>query len=254
FIYLLAINLPANIISYITGLASTDPNNNPVVRYYMGELSPEAYTQLTTGPLMILSIYQIVVTGALALGVATCFLRFRRRQECGADVVFSGFNNFGRALILFILEVIFITLWSLLFVFPGIVAAFRYKFAFMILADNPKMSPLEAIRVSKYLTKGNKAKLFCLNLSFIGWYILASLAATIVTAPFTAIITRIGTGEPGGLVAGIIIGIISSLITAVCSGLLTVYVGTAEATLYERAAGLLRMPGDRIGDYGPGGQ
>jgi hypothetical protein len=49
----------------------------------------------------------------------------------------------------------------------------------------------------------------------------------------------------------IIGGIISSIITALCSGLLTVYVGTSEAALYERAGGLLRMPNDRLGDYGP---
>jgi uncharacterized membrane protein len=251
FIYLVALELPSNIISYMTGLMSLDQSKSIIMRFYTGELTPEAYTDLAQLPMTVLGIYQVLITGALMLGVATCFLRFRRRQECGADVVFSGFNNFGRAFLLFLIEAVFIFLWTLLFIVPGIVALFRYKFAFMILADNPQISPIEAIRISKYLTKGNKSKLFWLNLSFIGWYILASLASTIISTPLLGVFTRLLSGVSAGSIFDIIGGIISSIIAALCSGLLTVYVGTSEVALYERAGGLLRMPNDRLGDYGP---
>ncbi|MDR0817068.1 MAG: DUF975 family protein [Clostridiales Family XIII bacterium] len=247
FVYLVALNLPANIISYMTGLMASDASKSFAVSFIRGDLSPEAYTQLTLKPLAILGVYQLLVTGALSLGAATCYLRYRRRQQCGVDVVFMGFNHFGRATLLFLFESIFVFLWSLLFVIPGIVAVYRYKFAYMILADNPKISPLEAIRISKHLTYGNKSKLFWLDLSFIGWNILASLAATIIGGIASNIISSLGSGQS----VDVAVGAFYCIITSLCTGLVTVYTGTAEAVLYERAGGLIRVEGDRLGSYGP---
>jgi len=65
--------------------------------------------------------------------------------------------------------------WSLLFVIPGIVAAYRYSMATYIMAENPGMQATEAIERSKALMDGRKGDLFCLDLSFIGWAILASI-------------------------------------------------------------------------------
>ena len=59
--------------------------------------------------------------------------------------------------------------WSLLFVIPGIVAAYRYSMATYIMAENPGMQATEAIERSKALMDGRKGDLFCLDLSFIGW-------------------------------------------------------------------------------------
>ena len=60
-------------------------------------------------------------------------------------------------------------LWSLLLIIPGIVAAYRYSMAFYILNDNPEMSAKAALDESKRMMAGYKGKLFCLQLSFIGW-------------------------------------------------------------------------------------
>lgn len=69
--------------------------------------------------------------------------------------------------------------WSLLFVIPGIVAAYRYSMATYIMAENPGMQATEAIERSKALMDGRKGDLFCLDLSFIGWALLATLTAGI---------------------------------------------------------------------------
>lgn len=69
--------------------------------------------------------------------------------------------------------------WSLLFVIPGIVAAYRYSMATYIMAENPNMQATEAIERSKTLMDGRKGDLFCLDLSFIGWALLAVLTAGI---------------------------------------------------------------------------
>ena len=69
---------------------------------------------------------------------------------------------------------LFIGLWSLLFVIPGIVAAYRYYYVDFLLADNPGLTGSRAREISKEMTKGEKGSLFLLDLSFLGWGILAA--------------------------------------------------------------------------------
>lgn len=66
-----------------------------------------------------------------------------------------------------------IVLWTLLFIIPGLIAAYRYAMAFYILADNPDMGIFEIIGESKRMMAGNKLKFFLLQFSFIGWAILS---------------------------------------------------------------------------------
>ena len=66
-------------------------------------------------------------------------------------------------------------LWSLLFVIPGIIATYSYSMSFYILRDNPDMDANAARKASIEMMKGNKWKLFCLELSFIGWMLLSML-------------------------------------------------------------------------------
>lgn len=88
----------------------------------------------------------------------------------------DGFGFFWRILVLNILEGVFIFLWSLLLVIPGIIASYRYRMAIYILVDHPEMSALECIRESKRMMAGHKWELFILDLSFIGWKLLSWLA------------------------------------------------------------------------------
>ena len=67
---------------------------------------------------------------------------------------------------------LFIVLWTFLFIIPGIVKSYSYSMAAYIAAENPEMSATDAINESKLLMDGNKWRLFCLDLSFIGWSIL----------------------------------------------------------------------------------
>ena len=67
---------------------------------------------------------------------------------------------------------LFIFLWSLLLIIPGIIAAYAYSQVFYILADNPSLSGMEALDQSKQMMKGRKWKYFCLCMRFVGWSIL----------------------------------------------------------------------------------
>ena len=47
--------------------------------------------------------------------------------------------------------------------------------AYYIMNDHPEYTPKECLSESEKIMKGNKSKLFCLDLSFIGWYIVGAL-------------------------------------------------------------------------------
>lgn len=71
---------------------------------------------------------------------------------------------------------VYIFLWSLLLIIPGIIKAYAYRMVPYILADNPNIGVNEAITLSNEMTRGHKFDMFVLDLSFIGWYILGSIA------------------------------------------------------------------------------
>ena len=97
----------------------------------------------------------------------------------------DGFQHFLKIIGLNIVSGIFVFLWSLLFVIPGIVASYRYRQALYLLLDHPEMGIMECIRESKRLMRGHKAELFVLDLSFIGWALLAIIPfVSVYTLPY----------------------------------------------------------------------
>ncbi|NCB41831.1 MAG: DUF975 family protein [Clostridia bacterium] len=122
-----------------------------------------------------LNIYTMVVSGPVTLGISAYFMKVFRQKEGGIEDLLLAFNYMWKSFVLLILVVIKTFLWFLLFIIPGIVAAFRYSQAFFILADNPQKSPSQCIEESKSMMAGNKAKLFFLELSFLGWALLATI-------------------------------------------------------------------------------
>ena len=67
----------------------------------------------------------------------------------------------------------------MLFILPGIIAAYRYRFAVYNLLENPDVGILEALRMSKWQSNGYKFQLFALDLSYLGWDLLADLPALV---------------------------------------------------------------------------
>lgn len=120
-------------------------------------------------------IITLLIAGPLMLGLIGCFMRLIRYEPFQFEGLFDGFKNFSSAFVLMILVTVFIFLWSLLLLIPGIIAAYRYSMSFYILNDNPQMSAKEALEESKRMMNGYKGKLFLLQLSFIGWALLCIL-------------------------------------------------------------------------------
>ncbi|XOK60788.1 DUF975 family protein [Paenibacillus elgii] len=119
----------------------------------------------------------IVITGPLTYGLYGYYLGTVRGELTSVSNLFDGFNNnqFGNAFVLNLVSGIFIFLWSLLLIVPGIIAALSYSQAYFIMRDNPGMPALDALRQSKEMMNGHKTRLFMLYLSFIGWILLGMI-------------------------------------------------------------------------------
>lgn len=120
-------------------------------------------------------IVGLVIGGPLALGVTRIFLKLWHRQDFQVEEMFHGFNEFTRSLVAYLLVAVYVLLWSLLLIVPGIIAAISYSMTFYILAEDPKIEAGEALRKSKAMMEGHKSEYFSLMISFIGWFLLACL-------------------------------------------------------------------------------
>lgn len=118
-------------------------------------------------------IIWLLLVGPYMLGFYNYALRIARGENVELSTIFSGFNDFGRGLLAYLLTNIYILLWSLLLIIPGIMAAFAYTMTYFILIDNPDMGVNDAISLSRKLMTGNRWKIFCLSLRFLGWFLLA---------------------------------------------------------------------------------
>ena len=129
---------------------------------------------------IVASVAVLLLSGPFNLGIHISALDVSRKQPVSVGSLFEGFRSFGDSLALYILNGIFIFLWSLLLIIPGIIKAYSYSMGFFILADRPDLSGNQARKRSMYLMKGHKWQLFCLDFSFIGWYLLSLLTLGIL--------------------------------------------------------------------------
>lgn len=115
----------------------------------------------------------LLLTGPLTYGFSRMVLNVSRNQKVETGDLFVGFNNYSKTVMLGIDIMARVILWSLLLIIPGIIAAYSYSMSYYILIDNPNLTSSEAINKSKELMKGHKLELFLLELTFIGWALLA---------------------------------------------------------------------------------
>lgn len=136
--------------------------------------------------IVALTVFAIVLV-ASAVGIAIdvllinpvefgCRNFFRRNLDEPAklsSLTFPFDKNYKNAVKTAFFKDLFIWLWSLLFVIPGIIKAYEYRLVPYIFAENPDMKYSDILAESSKLMKGNKWKTFVLDLSFIGWELLS---------------------------------------------------------------------------------
>ena len=118
-----------------------------------------------------------VLCAPLGWSLVTMFLTLVRDWKSRLTVsnLFEGYHDFGRIMTTYLLMYVFLFLWTLLLIVPGIIKSFSYAMTPYILKDNPNMRDNEAIELSMRMMEGHKWELFWLYLSFIGWFLLSLL-------------------------------------------------------------------------------
>ena len=182
-----------------TGGGSGSNSNNRVSRGELNnffqsalwhQIKPVVITLLVL--VFIWSIIQIIIGGAGKLGYAKFNLNLVDNKDAVFSDLFSQFDRLGAGFCMNFLTGLYIVLWTLLFIIPGIIKSFSYAMAPYILAEHPEMTASEAITESRHMMDGNKWRLFCLDFSFIGWNLLCSLPVIVVVFALTGSILRSG--------------------------------------------------------------
>ena len=134
---------------------------------YLNSIQPTAFSSVI--------IYAIdIIKYVLTAGYVIFIMNSVRSSEPTIYNLLDGFGHFLRVIIVSLMQAIIISLLSLLFIVPGIIAMYTYRFALFNLLDNPSMRIIDSMSLSRIMMKGHKMELFKLDLSFIG-YILLSL-------------------------------------------------------------------------------
>ena len=124
---------------------------------------------------IIMAAIYFLLGSVVSIGYARFNLNLVDRGNPAFETLFGYFSHWQNAVVARLLQSVYILLWSLLFIIPGIVATYSYAMTEFILAENPDLTASEAIAQSKVIMTGNRWRLFCLHFSFIGWDILSSL-------------------------------------------------------------------------------
>ncbi len=117
----------------------------------------------------------ILIGGPFALGIAIFSLKLGREQDAQLGNIFDGFQNFGTALAANLLMGLLIGIGMLFLIVPGVILALGLSQTMWILADEPELGPVDALKKSWEMTKGYKMDLFILGLRFIPWALLCIL-------------------------------------------------------------------------------
>lgn len=128
---------------------------------------------------LALAVIYIVVGGVLEVGYSKFNLGLVDRKPLPLNVLIQPFSIWTTAIVAKLLQTLFVFLWTLCFIIPGIIAQYSYAMTPYILAEHPQLSASEAIARSKAMMSGNRWRLFCLQFSFLGWAILAALTGGI---------------------------------------------------------------------------
>ena len=184
--------------------------------------------------LIVIAIH-LAVGGPAKLGYAKFNLSLVDKEEARVGDLFSQFGRFADGFLMQLLTELYIGLWSLLFIIPGIVKSFSYSMTPYILYENPNLSANEAITESRKIMDGNKGRLFCLQFSFIGWYLLASVPAFIVSS-ITAIAAII-TSSIIVTAIGALLLIPAVIVELVAIYFISAYQEAAQAAFYREITG-----------------
>ena len=131
-------------------------------------------------------ILDIFVRLPLEVGTSRFFFKNQKTEAKVGELAFAYDNHWKNIAITMFLRKLYIFLWCLLFIIPGIVKAYEYRMIPYILAENPDMDRKAVFALSKKLMDGEKWHAFGLDLSFIGWHLLSILTVGVLEVFYVA--------------------------------------------------------------------
>jgi len=134
---------------------------------------------------VFLALLLFMLQPVLEVGFISFCIKTNRKKSTEFKDLFNGFLFFGKVISIFLITTLFIFLWSMLLIIPGIVASYRYRLAYYILLDDPGKGALQCISESKLLMNGMKLELLVIDLSFLGWYVLDFAIFVLIPLSFT---------------------------------------------------------------------
>lgn len=191
-LYLAIINVLDLINTYVNGSVVTNMQtlvpDVPVPEFLA------AATRIPQTVVIFVTVMTALLSAVINAGYTLYHLAVRRGEEMGYSTLFDGFSFVGKVILLDVIMSIFISLGVLLFVFPGIIMAYRYRFAVYNLCENPEISVMEAMGLSTRQTYGHKMDLFVLDMTFFGWQLLCTLTLGILSIWITPYIVQTNLG------------------------------------------------------------
>ena len=182
---LFIISFVINLVVSSIALSTTIPSIYQLIK---STFETVAYSSYSSSFVSLINLLLTPLAVAL-MGYFVLFIRNQKNGELGEGVTYIFKNAFSKNylnyLLVSVLKNIFIVLGTFLFIIPGIILSFSYFFAREIICDNPTMNAMDALRLSKKITKGYKTELFVLMLSFIGHALLVSITFGIYSIYFT---------------------------------------------------------------------
>ncbi len=166
--------------------AANDPESAKVL---VGILAAIAGVTLVVSVIGLL--YTILFGNVIKVGLSGIRLKAYRKEHFKIVDLFSGLKAYKKNVGTMALYTLFVTLGFMCFFVPGIIVGLGlYEVPYM-LAEDPNISGMEAIRRSWENMKGHKGELFVLELSFIGWLLLTILTFGVLaifwTGPYMAL-------------------------------------------------------------------
>ena len=125
-------------------------------------------------------LLKIFLVNPIELGGVSFFTRNLEAGPAPFDTIKEGFKNYGHTFVVLFLRDLYLGLWLLLFIVPGLIKIYSYRMVPYILAEHPELSAGEVITRSRRMMDGQKWAAFKLDLSFLGWILLGILTLGLV--------------------------------------------------------------------------
>lgn len=131
-------------------------------------------------------VIDIFICNPLEIGGKRFYVRNLHEKAQVGNLGFAFDTNYMNVVKVMFFKDLYVVLWTLLFIIPGIIKEYEYMMVPYLLAENPQMSKDEAFAASKQMMTGNKWRAFVLDLSFIGWHILSAITCGILEVFYVA--------------------------------------------------------------------